>query len=835
MKKHSAILACSALLVLMAALMAAPIKEESATVDEPIYLSTGYSYWHGFRFVFNAEAPPLAKFIAAAPLLAMDVKLPPAALELLNRKTRSPYTLSWSWEQRPVDELYPEGRESWYEVPFTDMVRFGWAFLYGGANNADRLLAAGRWMQVALTALTGVAIFLWLRQLAGATAGVLGVALWAFNPLALAYGHLVLTDMGETLMLVLAIWWFATFLEQPSTGHAALCGLACGGALTMKFTGPVLAPILLVLAGLFGMTRKEWRPWGRHVLVIPLVAAAVVLAVYAPRWSPAPPLSPDQGTKLGVPTWFRLLRPILIPPDFFKGLALQTMHAQHGHPSFLGGQWRQTGWWYWFPVALALKLPLPWLLLTAAGLLLWLMGLRRFSFQLAVPWLAASVYLLLAMTGTINIGVRYVLPIIPLLAVGIASQLAPRTGWMRWGAWLCAGWLLLVACRAYPHFIEYFNEAAGGSSNGYRWLVDSNLDWGQDVKRLKHFLDEHAITNINLAYFGPEASIDYYGISGRRVTTTDALGMRSGTLVISATTLMDASWDWLRACHEPVARVGYTMFIYRLGHAETKERWEQRLRLNPNDARAHYNLGIVMEQDGEPGSAITHYEQALRIEPNFAMAHYNLAAALQGAGKIAEAIEHYRQVLRFEPDFAEAHNDLGVALMREGRRQEAINHYEQALRIEPNFAMAHYNLAAALQGAGKMAEAIEHYRQVLRFEPDFAEAHNDLGVALMREGRRQEAINHYEQALRIKPDYAEAHNNLAAALAQAGNVPEAIEHYEQALRLKPDFAEAHYNLGLALEKRGRTQEAIQHYEQALRIQPNSVDAQNALARARAGQ
>ena len=335
----------------------------------------------------------------------------------------------------------------------------------------------------------------------------------------------------------------------------------------MKFTGVVLAPILLVLAGLHAMTRRAWPRYWRHLPVLGVAAASVVLALYAPYWRPAPPLTVDQATRMGVPAWFQILRPVLIPPDFFKGLAVQMRHEAAGHAGFLLGQWRTTGWWYYFPVALALKTPLPLLLLTAVGLLSWLTGLRRFSFQHAVPWVAALVYLLVAMAANINIGIRYVLPIFPLLAVGIASQLALRPSWMRRGAWLCAGWLLLVTCRAHPNFLEYFNELAGGPASGYRSLVDSNLDWGQDAKRLKRFLDQRGITNINLAYFGPACAPEYYGVSDRRVTADTARQIHDGLLVISATWLMRPEWDWLRANHQPVARVGYTLFVYRLTDA----------------------------------------------------------------------------------------------------------------------------------------------------------------------------------------------------------------------------------------------------------------------------
>ena len=726
MNRHAASLVTIALLVLMASLMATPIREESATYDESVFLAAGYSYWHDYGFTLDPEAPPLAKMISAAPLLFMDVKLSMRTQELLDRQVGAPVTRPWSGEEQLVDEHFPVARNNWYFWPYAEML--GQEFVYGGANDADKFLAAGRWMQVALTVLTGIAIFFWLRRLAGRMAGALGVALWALNPITLAYGHLALTDMGETLMFVLAVWCFANLLDRPSTGRAGLCGLACGGALVMKFSAVLLAPILLVLVGLHAMLRREWRGLGKHLSVMALAAAGVVLLVYAPYWTPAAPLPADAATKIGVPTWFQLLRPVLIPPDFFKGLALVAGHESPGPLAFLCGQWKQTGWWYYFPVTLAVKTPLPLLLLTIAGLLMWLRGLRRFSFQYGIPWIAALMYLLFAVVGNINIGVRHLLPMFALLAVGTASQFSLHSRRMQVCGWLCTGWLLLVTWHAYPYFIEYFNEVAGGSSNGYRWLVDSNLDWGQDVKRLRHFVDEQAMTNIDLAYFGPDRSIDYHGIPGRRVTTDEAAEMRSGALVVSATELMRPAWDWLRASHEPVARVGYTMFIYRLGDAETKERWEQMVRIKPNDAWAHYNLGIVMERAGDAGGAITHYEQAIRIKPDFAMAHYNLAIALARLGTVGEAIGHLEQALRIKPGLAEAeaHSNLGAIFQRMGKLPEAVAQYEQALRSKPDYVKAHFNLGLALEKLGRTPEAIEHYQQALRLRPDLAAARNAL-------------------------------------------------------------------------------------------------------------
>ncbi|HTS18874.1 MAG TPA: tetratricopeptide repeat protein [Verrucomicrobiae bacterium] len=263
--------------------------------------------------------------------------------------------------------------------------------------------------------------------------------------------------------------------------------------------------------------------------------------------------------------------------------------------------------------------------------------------------------------------------------------------------------------------------------------------------------------------------------------------------------------------------------------------WQDTVEKCPNNARALYNLGVVLIQQGRLEDGLQQYERALKIKPDYAEVHYNMGAALAQAGRVAEAIQHYRQALRIRPDFADARSNLGIALAGLGRLQEAIDEYEQALRTDPDHAEAHYNLALALMQKGEVRAAISHYEQALQIKPDFAEAHNNLGNAMLRAGMIQDAIGQYEQALRINPRYAEAHNNLGLALIQLGGRQEAIRHWRSALRINPDYADAHFNLGVALEQEGSMQDAISEYEQAVRLKPDFAQAETNLARARAAQ
>jgi Flp pilus assembly protein TadD len=209
------------------------------------------------------------------------------------------------------------------------------------------------------------------------------------------------------------------------------------------------------------------------------------------------------------------------------------------------------------------------------------------------------------------------------------------------------------------------------------------------------------------------------------------------------------------------------------------------------------DMAFTLERQGKVKEAIRHYEQALRLNPDYAEAHNNLGVALAGQGKLLEAIGHYEQALRIKPYHAEAHHSWGIALEQVGRVEEAIQHYEQALRLKPDYAEAQNNLGVALVKQDRLQEAIGHYEEAVRIDPDYALAHYNLGIALARLGRLREAIGHWEQALRLKPDFAEPHYSLGVAFGQTGRAQEGIEQYEQALRIKPDFVQAQNALARA--------------------------------------
>ncbi len=231
------------------------------------------------------------------------------------------------------------------------------------------------------------------------------------------------------------------------------------------------------------------------------------------------------------------------------------------------------------------------------------------------------------------------------------------------------------------------------------------------------------------------------------------------------------------------------------------------LAVTKDNALAEHNLGsYLLDAPGQLPEAIRHLQAALRINPDSASAHSDLGSALARTGHAMEAIPEFQAALRLSPNSATVHNNLANALLDTGRRSDAIAEYRYALSLDPGYADARRNLAIAQQTP----------------PADSAEAHYSAGVDLSHAGRLGEAVAEFEMALRLRPDYAEAQNNLGVALSQIPQrAPEALAHFQAAVRLNPDYADARFNLGVALSQiPSRLPEAIRQLEAAYRLHPD---------------
>ena len=382
--------------------------------------------------------------------------------------------------------------------------------------------------------LLAAVVFLWARELFGPWGGVLALGWLVLDPSILAHSGLATTDLAVTATLVFAVYLLRRYLVQPSHSRLLAAGAGLGLALTTKFSALILLPIigllLLLLAcrppasGLLpGFAAlplaRRIRRMAAIFLAILLVGGVVLWGVYGFHVEPL-------GSKLGrpLPAHAGLRAHIPVPAmQFLRGLKTVRNHAEI-HPAYLLGQTHASGkgWWYYFPVAIAAKTPLPELLalLGMLGVLLSprvRKGLGLPAYELWLLLLPAGVYLLasLGVLGiSLNLGIRHILPLFPFLCI-----LA--------GGWVALPWrqqavrpVVLAALAAqlvsillvYPNFLAYFNEPAGGANRGYRVLIDSNFDWGQDIGELAAFQRAHPGEKLYFSYFGttPPAA---YGIA----------------------------------------------------------------------------------------------------------------------------------------------------------------------------------------------------------------------------------------------------------------------------------------------------------------------------------
>jgi tetratricopeptide (TPR) repeat protein len=195
------------------------------------------------------------------------------------------------------------------------------------------------------------------------------------------------------------------------------------------------------------------------------------------------------------------------------------------------------------------------------------------------------------------------------------------------------------------------------------------------------------------------------------------------------------------------------------------------------------DVATELMKKGQNEAAAAEWRKAIELNPNEAQAHNNLGVMLAETGKPDEAIEHYRKAVELSPEYPEAHNNLGEALITKRRLDEAIVHFAKAIELNPKHASAYSNLGAALAQQGKLQEAIPYLQKAVEYKPEPADVQNNLGIALAMTGRMEEAIPPLEKALAARPQSFEAHVVLGRVLAATKRFREAIPHFEQAIKI----------------------------------------------------
>jgi len=531
-------LACG-LAALHAVLGVTATAEKSMTSDEIAHLTAGHAYNSRGDFRLQPENGNLPQRLAALPLTLAGDLLPPA------------------------DRTDWKGADVW---------RYGHAFFYGSGLPAEERLFLARAVMTLVSAATALLVFAWSRVLFGTAGGFISLVALVFCPNFLAHGPLATSDMTMTLLFLAAVgaWW--RHLREPGLTGALISAAICGLAFIAKFSAVLLVPMLGLLGGFWGIGqtrsgrgRAAWRRLAVTVLGHAAAVWTVIWAAYGFRFSAfagdnaGAHFSHDWssllialGWKADLLVWLREWR--VLPEAWLHGLAFVLQFAR-ARGAFMSGEYSVTGWVSFFPWAFLIKTTLPLLgLLALAGLATarraananvdWC---RKWAGKIAPLGVLFAVYVAASLASNLNIGHRHLLPIYPVLFIATGA-LAPAVRAAGRGAWAVVAALLVwhtaESWRVRPHYLAYFNQIVGGPENGWRHLVDSSLDWGQDLPGLHAWLNGNARGEaVSLSYFGT-GDPAHEGIRATALPTLPEVGaarlwhrLEPGVFAISATML----------------------------------------------------------------------------------------------------------------------------------------------------------------------------------------------------------------------------------------------------------------------------------------------------------
>ncbi len=529
------------LLLLMAVLAGGAARRESVTIDEVAHTAAGVSYLQKLDMRMNEEHPPLAKIIAAAPLVLRGV--------------HADYShVSWTFSQGPFRQYLGE----WV---------FGHWFLMKWNDPRSTLLWA-RLPMLLMTLTLGLVIYLCGSKLGGKWGGLLCLTAYVSMPAFLTFGPLVVTDVVLTLFWVLTAWYLAEMWRSPSRGKVIVFGLLLAATLLSKFSSGLMLLVFPAVALSLRLRRVPGQPteklelkaWRRrawwNILKGTLWAGLCVYLVYLV-------LSWNQPTDSfnfiphfpASPLLRRLLMPLMV---YFRGLIGFVLGAG-SRPTYILGHAYPHGVWFYFPVLFLLKNPLAFLLLLLlAGA--FALGNKAFGgSSSAIPtgrelhWrclcVSLAVYTAACLLSRLDLSIRHFLPPLALIILLLAPlprmieslrQRRPVAGMtLKWITVALAFTCLLTAVRAYPNFMPFLNALSVGRP-GYTLVNDSNLDWNQSLPEVEGFARQHRTTRLLLdeyAFSEPQAYVPEAQIWNCQIPSPDDAKQ---WVVVSANNIADA-------------------------------------------------------------------------------------------------------------------------------------------------------------------------------------------------------------------------------------------------------------------------------------------------------
>lgn len=500
----------------------ASITSKSATFDEALNYGMGKYLLlnHKWDVMGSILHPPLSHYISSLPLLFFAEDSKP-----------------WQYDERTVRDVA--------FLAEVDALR-GQQLLSAPQNANDKLLILSRSMILLLSLLLGYYIYRFSSELYGVKSGIISLFLFAFCPNMLAFSGIITPDMPLTVFSFIAIYYFWSHLKTPNYKTALSAGITLGLALSSKFNALLLIPFELFVYVVYLL--KEKKKATSHIFMI--IGGAVFLFLLSYQFNILP---------------------------FIQGNEHRLMQAGAGFSAFFYGEHSVHGWWYFYPLVFLLKTPVALLVLFAVATVLYIKYCSENWFNALFLFVPIISLFAIFMSSGIATGVRYLLPAYPFIFV-IIGGLTNYGKKVRNLLYIMAVWYVIASLLIAPHYLAYFNELIGGSGNGYKYLVDSNLDWGQELKGLKKYIDARGIKRISLSYFGIDSptryGIEYDWLPSHYLynPTPEKLldAKRNQFVAISATNLQGVylepnkdMYKWLMQ-YEPVAKIGYSIFVYDL-------------------------------------------------------------------------------------------------------------------------------------------------------------------------------------------------------------------------------------------------------------------------------
>ncbi|NYF80530.1 glycosyltransferase family 39 protein [Granulicella arctica] len=639
------------LLAVLALEVTSTIRQQSLTWDEGDHIFAGYMTWKTADFGLNPEHPPLVKLMGTAPLLGLPLHVP----KLQGRFFKN--------------ESYFDGRD----------------LLFGNtpAYSADALTFRVRIATLPLVLLLALLVFFATQEMFGTPPALIALTLLVFEPNIIAHGAYVTTDTAISCFFFASVYAFYRYCKSPSTPRLVITGLAAGLALASKHSAVILLPVLILLALGELIYRTKLSPFAgskapRQALRLigalaglSVIAIIVLWAFYGFRYAARPtglsldptlanytlPLRPLEAR--GILLFARLH---LLPESYLYGLA-DVRSMANGMPSYIFGKDYEHGVWFYFPSVIAIKLTLGLITLGLLALAAIFAGrLRGHTRELLFLTMPPAFYFLIAMGSSLNIGSRHVLPtyvfLCVLAAAGAWAWIKPSPNKPISKPWTSIVTLLLLfhiasSARAYPNYIAYSNEVWGGPTQTYRYLTDSNTDWGQQLKAVKLYTDQHHIHDCWFAYFvTPFILPSDYGIPCKVLPTPDSIFTSYQYPVPPTIT-------------GPVFISAGTLTGFELG-SNILNPYRAFRSVTPND---HIQDGVLV------------YNGTFPVPLASALSHIQRSADLLKTKDYTGALSEAQQSVTIAPQELQPQIALGDALAALGRTTEARTAYAQARKV----------------------------------------------------------------------------------------------------------------------------------------------------------